>query len=72
MNKLKFGKFYIDVHDEMPDGWKIQANATTNPKGYVWITNGLPQFSGKKIYAFLKTDENCRQLKEKYDCIGDF
>ena len=33
MNKLKFGKFYIDVYDKMPDGWKIQANATTNPKG---------------------------------------
>ena len=56
---------------KMPKGWKVLLNATTAPKGHVWITNNKPQFSGKRKYALLKTDKSMQEIKSIYDCIGE-
>ena len=55
---------------KMPKGWKVLLNATTAPKGHVWITNNKPQFSGERKYALLKTDKSMQKIKSTYDCIG--
>lgn len=56
--------------NEIPKGWKVLLNATTAPKGCVWITNNEPQFSGKRKYALFKTDKSIREIISTYDCIG--
>lgn len=58
------------VVKNVPKGWKVLLNATTAPKGHVWITNNEPQFSGKRKYALLKTDKSMQEIKSIYDCIG--
>lgn len=56
---------------KVPKGWKVLLNATTAPKGHVWITNNKPQFSGERKYALLKTDKSMQEIKSIYDCIGE-
>lgn len=55
---------------EVPKGWKVLLNATTAPKGHVWITNNKSQFSGERKYALLKTDKTMREIITAYECIG--
>ena len=55
---------------KVPKGWQVLLNATTAPKGHVWITNNESQFSGKRKYALLKTDKSMQEIKSIYDCIG--
>ena len=37
-----FKKFEVE---EMPEGWKVIAGTLTQPRGYVWISNGQSLFA---------------------------
>jgi hypothetical protein len=45
MKKLSYG---VTGKVSAPKGWIIDNNATTAPKGHVWITNNQSRFSGKR------------------------
>lgn len=70
------GEYQMNQNDkypmvrEMPDGWKVLLNATTAPKGYIWITNNEPQFSGRRKYALLETTMSVKEIIAAHDCIG--
>lgn len=67
-DKMKDDRYPIIY--KMPKGWKVLLNATTAPKGTVWVTNNLPQFSGKRKYALLVTEKTTKEIMREYDCIG--
>lgn len=49
--------------EEMPEGWKVIKGTLTQPRGYVWISNGKSLFekdsNGDKVYrqALIKEEK---------------
>lgn len=58
-----FKKFEVE---EMPEGWKVIEGTLTQPRGYVWISNGQSLFArdknGNKLYkqALIKEEKVIR------------
>lgn len=46
-----------EIFEDMPEGWSVLKGTTTQPSGYVWITNNLPTRSGKRKIAL------CREVR---------
>lgn len=44
----------IEILTELPEGWKINNNATTAPDGYVWVNNKKSLFGGEYEHALMK------------------
>lgn len=38
-------KIGINIYNRLPEGWKYNEHAQTNPKGYKWADNGEPLFT---------------------------
>lgn len=47
--KERFGH-YVEVFEELPNGWREMHGTTTQPKGYYWANNGKSFFSERKEY----------------------
>ena len=44
----------IPIYDSLPEGWKIKENASTAPRGYVWIWNVKSHFGGEYRHGLMK------------------
>lgn len=49
-----FKKRGIKIYKELPKGWVINTLATTNPDGYVWISNNKSLFDRTRKHGLLK------------------
>lgn len=54
----------IPIYDEMPEGWKIIKEATTQPLDYEWISNNKSMFSGERKQALLKVRKENEKSKQ--------
>ena len=54
MDKEFFIELGIAFYCEMPEGWGEIKEATTAPKGYVWINNQKSCFSDEYEHALLR------------------
>lgn len=46
----------INIYDELPEGYIINEDATTAPRGYVWVSNNKSFFSGEREHGLLRVE----------------
>ena len=50
----KFNFENIKIYTEIPTGWRVTENTTTQPNGYKFINNNKSRFSGQRKIGLLK------------------
>lgn len=47
----------VEVYDKMPKGWSVVTGTSTEPNGYVWVSNNKSFFGGERKHGLLKVDD---------------
>jgi len=61
--KTRKGEFEYDIIDKLPDGWRVNPDATTAPNGYVWVDNKKSLFGGERESAIIKREALDKQFE---------
>ena len=60
MKKITLGKkgyeYEVDLYKTLPEGWRVDQNATTAPLGYTWIHNNKSRFGGERRSGLIKIE----------------
>lgn len=46
--------YSFPIFDTLPDGWQVNAQALTAPRGFVWVNNCKSIFDGERKSGFLR------------------
>lgn len=46
--------YNLPIFDKLPEGWKIDKDATNAPNGYVFINNNKSRFGGERETGLMK------------------
>lgn len=53
---IKVGGKQVEVLETLPNGWRVDRDATTAPRGYVWINNNKSRFGGERKSALIREE----------------
>lgn len=53
---IKVGGKQVEVLEALPNGWRVDRDATTAPRGYVWINNNKSRFGTERKSALIREE----------------